>query len=103
MITVHRFLTPEQAERSVKEGDASFDAELRSCSDDLLVTHGRFHGQKVRAIALCGPTCAGKTTTAKKLTKILEEKGKRVHILSIDDFYYDREILKQRSTQKNYL
>ncbi len=97
MIEVHRFLTPEQAEKSVHDGDAAFDAELRRCSEDLLVSRGRFHGQQVKAIALCGPTCAGKTTTAKKLTKILEEKGKRVHILSIDDFYYDREILKERS------
>lgn len=97
MIEVRRFLTPEQAEQSVREGDAAFDAELRSHADDLLVSRGRFHGQAVKAIALCGPTCAGKTTTAKKLTKILEEKGKRVHILSIDDFYYDRETLKARS------
>lgn len=97
MIEVRRFLTPEQAEQSVRDGDAAFDAELRSHADDLLVSRGRFHGQAVKVIALCGPTCAGKTTTAKKLTKILEEKGKRVHTLSIDDFYYDREILRARS------
>lgn len=97
MIEVHRFLTPKQAEQSVRDGDAAFDEELRSCADDLLVSRGRFHGCQVKAIALCGPTCAGKTTTAKKLTKILEEKGKRVHVISIDDFYYDREILKERS------
>ena len=70
MISVHRFLTPIQAQESVREGDAAFDAELRACYDDLLLSRGRFHGQSVKAIALCGPTCAGKTTTAKKLTKI---------------------------------
>jgi uridine kinase len=97
MISVNRFLTPTQAKESVRIGDATFDSELRACYDDLLVTRGRFHGQSVKAIALCGPTCAGKTTTAKKLTKILEENGKRVHTISIDDFYYDRELLKKRS------
>ena len=97
MISVHRFLTPIQAQESVREGDAAFDAELRACYDDLLLSRGRFHGQSVKAIALCGPTCAGKTTTAKKLTKIFQEKGKRVHTISIDDFYYDRAILKKRS------
>lgn len=97
MIHVHRFLTPEQAKKSVADGDAAFDAQLRDIRDDLLTARGRFHGQAVKAIALCGPTCAGKTTTAKKLTSILEEKGKIVHVLSIDDFYYDRKVLKERS------
>ena len=97
MICVNRFLTPDQAQESVRIGDAAFDAELRACYDDLFISRGRFHGKSVKAIALCGPTCAGKTTTAKKLTNILEEKGKRVHTISIDDFYYDRELLKKRS------
>ena len=97
MISVHRFLTPSEAEKSVQVGDATFDAELRECYDDLFISRGRFHGQSVKAIALCGPTCAGKTTTAKKLTQIIEEKGKRVHTISIDDFYYDRAVLKKRS------
>lgn len=97
MIHVQRFLTEEQAEVKVKEGDAAFDAELERIYGDLLVSHGRFHGQAVKAIALCGPTCAGKTTTAKKIAQYLERDGKRVHVISIDDFYYDRDVLKARS------
>lgn len=97
MIHVQRFLTEEQAEQRVKEGDAAFNAELERIYGDLLVSHGRFHGQAVKAIALCGPTCAGKTTTAKKIAQYLEKNGKRVHVISIDDFYYDREVLKARS------
>lgn len=97
MITVHRYLSPESAKKSVIEGDAAFDAELRECYNDLLVSRGRFHGQPIKVIALCGPSCAGKTTTAKKLTSLLEEQGKRVHTISIDDFYYDRALLKSRS------
>ena len=97
MISVNRYLTKPQAMESVRIGDSTFDAELRACYDDLFRTRGRFQGRTVKAIALCGPTCAGKTTTAKKLTKILEEKGKRVHTISIDDFYYDRALLKKKS------
>ena len=97
MIHVQRFLTEEQAQAKVKEGDAAFDAELERIYGDLLVSHGRFHGKAVKAIALCGPTCAGKTTTAKKIAQFLEKDGKRVHVISIDDFYYDRETLKARS------
>ena len=97
MINIHRYLTEEQAKKCVTESDAAFDAELSSIYGDLLVSHGRFHGKAIKAIALCGPTCAGKTTTAKKLTTLLESHGKRVHVLSIDDYYYDRKILKERS------
>ena len=87
MISVQRFLTPEQCKESVRIGDKTFDTELRACYNDLFKTRGRFRGRSVKAIALCGPTCAGKTTTAKKLTKLLEENGKRVHTISIDDFF----------------
>ena len=97
MISVHRFYSENEAKELVKLGDSTFDAELRACYDDLLISRGRFRGQSIKAIALCGPTCAGKTTTAKKLTKLLEEHGKRVHTISIDDFYYDRELLKKKS------
>lgn len=97
MISVHRYLSSESARKSVMEGDAAFDADLRACYDDLLRSRGRFHGYPIKVIALCGPSCAGKTTTAKKLTKLLEEHGKRVHTISIDDFYYDRALLKSRS------
>ncbi len=97
MINIHRYLTQEQAQKCVLESDAAFDASLTSIYDELLLSRGRFHGQAVKAIALCGPTCAGKTTTAKKLTSLLEAHGKRVHVLSIDDYYYDRKVLKERS------
>ena len=71
MINIHRYLTEEQAQKCVADSDALFDSELLSIYDELLVSRGRFHGQAVKAIALCGPTCAGKTTTAKKLTSLL--------------------------------
>jgi uridine kinase len=99
MIPVHGYLSRESARKSVAEGDAEFDAELKSCYKDLLVSRGRFHGQPIKVIAICGPSCAGKTTTAKKLTALLEQDGKRVHTISIDDFYYDRALLK--SSAKN--
>jgi uridine kinase len=97
MININRYLTTEQSQKCVADCDKEFDLQLENIYDDLLLSRGRFHGQSVKAIALCGPTCAGKTTTAKKLTSMLESHGKRVHVLSIDDYYYDRKILKERS------
>ena len=41
--------------------------------------------------------CAGKTTTARKLTSCLKEHGHRVHVISIDDFYFDKSYLERRA------
>lgn len=47
----------------------------------------------VKLMSLSGPTCAGKTTAAAKLTEGLRERGCAVHIVSLDDFYYDHDTL----------
>ncbi|MBR2721754.1 MAG: hypothetical protein IKB75_03140 [Clostridia bacterium] len=49
--------------------------------------------ENLHFIGLTGPSCAGKTTAAHKLTHVLEAHGHRVHVISIDDFYYDKEYL----------
>ncbi|MBQ7353043.1 MAG: Flp pilus assembly complex ATPase component TadA [Clostridia bacterium] len=41
-------------------------------------------------VLLSGPTCSGKTTTAKKLIDDFESIGKKVTIISIDDFFKER-------------
>lgn len=51
----------------------------------------------VRLIGLSGPTCSGKTTAANKLIKYLSDRGRKVHVVSIDDFYYDRDVLIARA------
>ncbi len=50
-----------------------------------------------RIFGLTGPTCSGKTTAAKKITHHLEEEGFHVHVVSIDDFYFDKEYLQKRA------
>lgn len=41
-------------------------------------------------IALCGPTCSGKTTTSNKIVADLNAAGCRSHVISIDDFFKER-------------
>lgn len=38
-------------------------------------------------VMLSGPSSAGKTTTAGKLTESLQQRGRTAHIVSLDDFY----------------
>lgn len=44
-----------------------------------------------QVILLAGPSCAGKTTTARLIKEILESKKKKAIIVSMDDFFVDRE------------
>lgn len=65
----------------------------------ILDTESRYRGQLftlankilskkgVKIVLLCGPSCAGKTTTARLLRDILQLKGRVVDIISMDDFF----------------
>jgi uridine kinase len=43
----------------------------------------------VKIVLISGPSCAGKTTTAKLIKQILELKGRSVDLISMDDFFID--------------
>jgi len=74
----------------VTECDLRFEREMDDVVERVAATPG------LKLLGLTGPTCSGKTTAAKKLTKCLETHGHRVHVISIDDFYYDSEYLRNR-------
>ena len=54
----------------------------------------------LRIIRLFGPSCSGKTTAADILIKLFHGFGKKAHVISIDDFFYDREELSRRSRER---
>ena len=56
--------------------------------------------ETLRVCTLTGPTCSGKTTAARMLVSRLAEYGKRMHVVSIDDFYYPTEYLRRISKEK---
>lgn len=65
----------------VRECDARFESRL-SDAVKAFMSKG-----SSRVIGLTGPTCSGKTTAAKKLIEYLGDEQKRVHTISLDDFY----------------
>ncbi len=90
------FANPAEGIALVKEHEQAFDARLDQAAAAIAadcVERG------VRVIRLSGPTCAGKTTTAAKLTEALEAVGRVVHPISIDDFFYDRAVLDARAAE----
>ncbi len=78
----------EQAEAWIKECEKQFSHRLDTVAKDICENH-----PSVRLLRLSGPTCSGKTTAAELLARRFEKYGKRLHLVSIDDFYYDKDVL----------
>lgn len=71
----------------IQMGEERFERQLGDLTRTLLSK------KDLKVVSLCGPSCAGKTTTAKKIIAECEKAGRRVVTLSIDDFYKDRWVL----------
>lgn len=84
---------PDALRAFVEQCDAEFEARMDA------VVRRIAHTPELRMVGLTGPTCSGKTTAAKKLIQYLGTHGHRVHLVSIDDFYYDKEVLHERAEQ----
>ena len=67
----------------IRDCEEKFEKRLDEVCDEVI-------RGGVNIIALSGPTCSGKTTTANKLTRELTENGREVHLVSIDNFFLDR-------------
>ena len=85
------FASKEEARAFVELHESDFEKRLdeiaeKVCSD-----------RSIRLVALSGPSCSGKTTTANKLIRELEARGRKVHVVSIDDFFYDKDKLAELS------
>ena len=78
---------------------------IKQCEDSFAkqiydVTESIIKKGNIRVIRLFGPSCSGKTTTARLLISYFRRHGKRAHVISIDDFYYNRDYLKKLSDDK---
>ncbi len=69
-----------------------FSSEIDLAIEDVL-------SHNVKIITLSGPTCSGKTTTATHLVRRINESGHRAVVLSIDDFYKDRDENERNNTE----
>jgi len=73
----------EEAIALVNESERAFSASLDHALETVVHKGSRI-------ITLSGPTCSGKTTTAKKLIRMITEAGYHAVVMSIDDFFLDR-------------
>ena len=76
-----RFSSMEEMAAFVAECETAFEERLQNAVDAVCAV------KDLKVIGLSGPTCSGKTTTAKKLVEDLSAIGKKVHVVSIDNFF----------------
>ena len=88
------FNSSEEAKRVVKECENDFEARLSVLTEQVCSEND------LKVITLSGPTCSGKTTASKKLIEAFAKRSKRINIISIDDFYYDKDVLHKLSEKK---
>ncbi len=84
-------MTEPEKRALVLRADAEFRVRMEDVAEQLLQAH------ELRLIGLTGPTCSGKTTAADILTDFMQTHGKRIHVISLDDFYYDKVFLQNRA------
>ncbi len=77
------FESKEEARRFVELCEADFEAHLDESIAEVCAVKG------LKTVALSGPTCSGKTTAAGKLVEDFSKHGRKVHVISIDDFFKD--------------
>lgn len=86
MVNLHlNIKNADEAREFITECEASFAREITDAIYSITDNHDS------RLIMLSGPTCSGKTTTARRLTDRITESGHRAVVMSIDDFFLDRD------------
>ena len=79
----------EKVTTDTKQFIKDCEKEYQSIIDEIVKKIIEEDGREI--IMLAGPSSAGKTTTAKRLKEGLSEKGVTTYVLSLDDFYLNRD------------
>ncbi len=88
-----RFQNEEEKKKYVEECDARFEAELDGVMKKIC------NRDDLKYLTLTGPTCSGKTTASKKLISEFAERGKKIKIISLDDFFKDQDQLEEEAKE----
>ncbi len=86
---MRQFDSEAQKRDFVREVESAYAAQMKLILPQLVAA-------KERVFTLSGPTCSGKTTTAHQMLDAFAQAGKRVAVVSIDDFFHSRKNLMER-------
>ncbi len=79
----------------INECEKAFAFEVEKAKSNILCH------DNLKIIYVCGPSCSGKTTASDMLISGLSKNGKRIEIISVDDYYKNREIIKEECRERN--
>lgn len=86
-------MNEEQKKQFVNKCEEEFEIQLENAAEKIIASDSRI-------VTLSGPTCSGKTTTANRFITAIEHSGKKVGVISIDDFYKSRKDLERESRER---
>lgn len=86
--------TQKEIKEFIASCEESFEKQFAEAARMILEEKGNVY------VALSGPTCAGKTTAAKKLRQSIEAAGRTVRFVSLDDFFLPRRTLIERAERE---
>lgn len=89
-------LSEEELKSRIFEADTAFERTLFQIANRLC------NKKDLSLIGLTGPTCSGKTTAARMLTDRFLQNGRTIHVISIDDFYYEKKYLLTLSEKNGF-
>ena len=87
--------TSFESEQEKKDYVLACDSDVENRLDIMMKDICSISG--IDFITLSGPTCSGKTTASKKLVSEFSERGKKVKIISLDDFFRNRSDLEKEA------
>ncbi len=76
----------EDLRKQILDTESRYRGQLFNIADRIIAD------KEIKMVLMAGPSCAGKTTTARLLKEILEKTGKDVIMISMDDFFVDRDL-----------
>ena len=78
------FKDDEQIRLFVADSEQNYENQVLKIANEIS------NSEHIKFLTLAGPTCSGKTTTSYILEHEFEKRGATVKIISIDDFYRNR-------------
>lgn len=91
----YQFADKTEIINCVSRAETDYDAQIKEAVRRLTANTA------LTFITLSGPTCSGKTTSAKRLTEELISHGYRVHVISIDNFFRNNSCIDRRNVNCN--
>lgn len=65
----------------IRLDELSYETAINSIAERIC------QNKDIKIILIAGGSCAGKTTTTRKLSELISAKGRRAHTVSLDDYY----------------